>query len=423
MGETISNIAVIGGGAAGLTAAYLLQQHYVVTLYEKNNYAGGYANTVVIPNGPDKGKPVDTGFTLLNDQTYPTFRRLLNRLGVAIRPSEFSFGYWDEKSGLQYAATGPNGFFAQRSNLWNSAFWKILREWVWFKRRAWRDMTTGKLDPLTLGEYIEQGKFSEGFSRDCLLPLGSAIWCTSVREMEQFPAAMFARVLEGLGFLGQSRRLQWQTVEGGSHNYVKAIVRTFKTRVRLGDPVEEVKRKKEQVLVRTRAGQEQAYDKVVLACHADEALGLLADPSEEEQKLLSVWNYQKNNAVLHTDRDVMPPLKNAWACWNYVRERDATLSQPVSMTYHINRLQGLESQEPYFVTLNRVRPIPERYILREMYYTNPTFTMTAVESQKELPRLNGANNTYYCGSYFGDGFHEDAVKSALAVAQCFGIDL
>lgn len=423
MSEKISNIAVIGMGAAGLTAAYLLQQRYVVTLFEKNNYVGGHANTIVIPNGPDKGKPMDTAFTLLNDQTYPTFHRLLRRLEVPVRPAELSFGYWDEKSGLQYAATGLNGLFAQRANLWNSSFWTMIREWAGFKRRAWRDLALGKLDALTLGEYLERENYSKGFTRDCLLPLGAVFWCTSVREMEQFPAVLFVRVFESCGLLGQPRRLQWQTVEGGSHSYVKAILKTFQTQVHLGEVVEEVKRKKDQVLVRSRSGQERGYDKVVMACHADEALGLLADPSEEEQRLLSVWSYQKNNAVLHTDRDVMPPSKNAWASWNYVRERDATLSQPVSVTTYVNRLQGLESQEPYFVTLNRVRPIPERYVVKEMYYTNPTFTKEAVESQKDLPSLNGANNTYYCGSYFGDGFHEGAVKSAVAVAQCFGLDL
>jgi len=240
--------------------------------------------------------------------------------------------------------------------------------------------------------------------------------------VEQFPADFFVRVLESFGLLGKPHRLQWQRVEGGSQSYVKAILKTFKTRVRLGEAVEEVKRKKDQVLVRTRAGQEQAYDKVVMACHADEALGLLTDPSEEEQRLLSAWSYQKNNAVLHTDRDVMPPLKNAWACLNYVREIDATLSQPVSLTYHVNRQQGLESRENYLVTLNRVRPIPERYVVKEMYYTSPTFNRAAVESQKDLPKLNGVNNIYYCGSYFGDGFHEDAVKSAVAVTRSLGIN-
>lgn len=422
MGEEITNIAVVGGGVAGLTAAYLLQQHYVVTLYDKNAYAGGHANTIVIPNGPDKGKPVDAGFVLLNDQTYPTFRRLLQRLEVPVHPSEFSFGYWDEKSGLQYAATGLNGLFAERENLWNPSFWALLREWTWFKRRSCRDLIGRKLGSLTLAEYAGQENYSKGFLRDCLLPLGAAVWCNSVREVEQFPADFFVRVLESLGLLDKPRRLQWLAVEGGSHSYVKAILKTFKTRVRLGEAVEEVKRKKDQVFVRTRSGQEQAYDKVVMACHADEALGLLADPTENEQRLLSAWSYQKNNAVLHTDRDVMPPLKNAWACCNYVREIDATLSQPVSLTYHVNRQQGLDSRENYFVTLNRVRPIPERYVVKEMYYTHPTFTKAAMETQKDLPGLNGPNNTYYCGSYFGDGFHEDAVKSAVAVTQSLGIN-
>ncbi|HJT25199.1 MAG TPA: FAD-dependent oxidoreductase, partial [bacterium] len=278
MGDETKNIAVIGGGAAGLTAAYLLQQNYTVTLYERNPYAGGHANTVVIPNGPDKGKPVDTGFTLLNDQAYPTFSRLLKRLEVRVRPSELSFGYWNEKSGLQYAATGLNGLFAKRSNLWNSSFWKILNEWSKFKRRAARDRGNGALANLTLGEYLEQEGYSKEFTKDCLLPLGSAVWCTSVKEIELFPADFFIRVLRNFGLLDQPQRVQWQMVEGGSHSYVKAILKTFKTQVHLGEIVEEVRRKKDQVLIRTRSGLEHTYDKVVLACHADEALGFLAEP-------------------------------------------------------------------------------------------------------------------------------------------------
>lgn len=422
MGDEIKNIAVIGGGAAGLTAAYLLQQHYTVSLYDRNSYVGGHANTVVIPNGPDKGKPVDMGFTLFNDQTYPTFSRLLQRLEVRARPSELNFGYWNEKSGLQYSATGLNGLFARRSNLWNSSFWMILNNWTKFRRRARRDLGKGELAVLTLGEYLELKGYPKEFIQNCLLPLGSAVWCTSVREIEQFPADFFIRVLRDFGLLGLPQRVQWKMVEGGSQSYIKAILKTFKTQVHLGEIAEEVKRKKNQVLIRTRSGLEHAYDKVVLACHADEALGLLTEPTEEEQRLLSLWSYQKNFAVLHTDRDVLPPLKNAWACWNYVSEIDATLSQPVSLSYHVNRIQGLETQDPYFVTLNRVRPIPERYVVKETYYTHPVFTKAAVNSQKELPSLNGVNNIYYCGSYFGDGFHEDAVKSGVAVAKSLGIN-
>jgi predicted NAD/FAD-binding protein len=241
--------------------------------------------------------------------------------------------------------------------------------------------------------------------------------------MMDFPADTFVRSFQNQGFLGFAGRPQWQSVVGGSHAYVKAILKVFKTRVRVSEAAEEVRRKADQVTVRTREGKEQSFDKVVLACHADEALALLAEPSEEERRLLSPWSYQKSFTVLHTDPDVMPSLRRAWASLNYTRERETTLPQPVSKTYHMNRIQGLETREQYFVTLNRVRPIPERHIVKEIYFTHPTFTRPAARTWKELPNLNGVNHTYFCGSYFGDGFHEDAVQSAVAVAQCFGMDL
>jgi predicted NAD/FAD-binding protein len=416
------NIAIIGTGAAGLTAGYILQREHLVTFFEKNAYVGGHSNTVVIPNGPDKGTPVDTGFMVLNDRTYPTFRRLLQQLRVPVRNSDATFGYWDEKSGLQYAGTGLNGLFAQRANLWSPAFWLMLRERGWFKARARKDLARGKLEPLTLGEYLREGNYSKLFIDDYLVPLGSSHWSTSVREMMDFPMETFARYFEKLGLLGFAGKPQWQTVVEGSQSYVQSILKTLKTKVRTGEAVEEVKRNAGGVVLRTREGKEESFDKVVMACHADEALALLAEPTEDERRLLSSWSYQKNFTVLHTDRDVMPPLERAWASWNYTRERETTQAQPASVTYHVNRLQGLQTREQYFVTLNRVRPIPERHVVKEIYYTHPTFTRAAVESQKELPKLNGENHTYYCGSYFGYGFHEDAVKSALDVAWHFGMD-
>jgi predicted NAD/FAD-binding protein len=249
-----------------------------------------------------------------------------------------------------------------------------------------------------------------------------------VREIGNFPAELFIGFFLEQGPLRLTDRLQWQTLEGGSQSYVKAILRTFKTKVRTGEKVEEVRRKDtsdpgQGVTLRTREGKEYSYDKVVMACHADEALSLLVEPTDDERRLLSAWNYQKNNTVLHTDRDVLPPRKRARASWNYFRERETTMAQPACVNYHMNRIQGLDCREQYFVTLNRVRPIPEKYVLKEIYFTHPTFTRAAVESQKELPNLNGVKNTYFCGNYFGNGFYESAVESAVAVARCFDLDL
>src|SRR5579872_3268699 len=423
MNDTPLNIAVIGTGVAGLTAAYILQRKHKVTLFEKNANVGGHTNTIVIPSGPEKWTPVDTGFILLNDRTYPLFHQLLKQLDIPVRNCEVSFSYYDEKSGLQYSGASLNGLFAKRSNLWNSSFWMTLRERSWFNRKAKKDLAAGLLDQTTLGPYLDEEGYSKRFIQEYLLPLGSTVWSTSVKDLLDFPAEVFVEFFKNNGLLGSRDRPQWQTVAEGSHSYVRALLKVMVTRVRVKEPVEEVKRRENQVLVRTKTGKEDSFDKVVMACHADETLALLADPSEEEQRLLSPWKYQKNNVVLHTDVDVMPPLKRAWACWNYTLETDRTKSQPVSMTYHMNRLQGLETQTQYFVTLNRVRPIPQQHILKEIYYTHPTFTREAVETQLDLPQLNGVNNTYFCGSYFGYGSHEDAVKSGVAVGKCFGMDL
>ncbi len=423
MNDTPLNIAVIGTGVAGLTAAYILQRQHKVTLFEKNANVGGHTNTIVIPSGPEKWTPVDTGFVLLNEKTYPAFHELLRQLKVSVRNCDISFSFYDEKSGLQYSGANLNGLFAQRSNLWNSSFWMTLREMSWFNRKAKKDLAAGLLDQITLGQYLEGEGFSQRFIQDFLVPFGSAIWSSSVMDIMDFPAEIFVEFLQNNGLLGSKKKPQWQTVVEGSHSYIRTLLKTMVVRVRVKEPVEEVKRQENQILLRTKGGKEESFDKVVLACHADESLAMLADPSEEEQKLLSPWKYQKNNVVLHTDIDVMPPLKRAWAAWNYTRETDRTKSQPVSITYHMNRLQGLETPTQYFVTHNRVRPIPQQHILKEIYYTHPTFTRAAVETQLDLHKLNGMNHTYFCGSYFGYGSHEDAVKSGVAVGKCFGLDL
>ncbi len=422
MDEKPLKIAVVGAGVAGLTAAYVLQRKHTLTLFEKSAQVGGHTNTIVIPSGPEKWTPVDTGFVLFNERDYPSFHRLLGQLGVAVRNADLSFGYSDEKTGLQYSLAGFNGRFAQRSNFWKPSFLLMLREIHWFNRKAKKDLRRGELGDQTLEEYLGGGGFSKNFTHDYLLPLGSSVWASSLRQLMEIPAGLFLRSLEVRGFLGNPPP-KWQTVVEGSHNYVRALLKKSVMRVKVADPVEEIDRRNGQIKVRTKSGKEEVFDKVVMACHADEVLGLLAEPSEDEQRLFSAWRYEKNFAVLHTDRDVMPSLERAWAGWNYIREKETTMSEPASVTYHMNRIQGLPTMTQYFVTFNRVRPIPEKYVLKEIYYTHPSYTKEAVETQKEMPKLNGVNNTYFCGSYFGSGTHEDAVKSAVTVAGLFGLEL
>ncbi|QGR00285.1 FAD-dependent oxidoreductase [Paenibacillus psychroresistens] len=417
------NIAIIGGGVAGLTAAHILDRQHRITLYEKNNYVGGHTNTVVIPDGPDQGIAVDTGFIVLNNQTYPLFSRLLQQLGVAVRDSEMSFSYYNEENQFQYAGTSVNGLFAQRINLLRPAFYKMLHDITYFNKRALVDLHNGALLGLSLGQYLFRLNFSKAFIHQYLLPMGAAIWSTPASYVMEYPVESFVRFFKNHGLLSLSNRPQWQTVMGGSHSYVKAFLKQFSGEIQLNAQIASVHRDLSGVSMQMRDGSERKYDRVIMAAHADESLKLLADPSIEEQKWLGAWKYSSNHTVLHTDSSVLPPLKRAWASWNYGKEKNTGDNQPVSLTYYMNRLQGLQTHAHYCVTLNRSKPIPANQIIREFNYMHPMYSLAALDSQRKLPALNGVKNTYFCGSYFGYGFHEDAVRSAVDVTMNFGLSL
>ena len=416
-------IAVLGGGVAGLTAALLLQQRHRVTLYEKNDYVGGHTNTITIPDGPDAGTPVDTGFIVLNNKTYPLFNRLLARLECPVRNSDMSFGYHDKESGLQYAGTSLSGLFAQPFNAVKPSYWRFLREIARFCRTARADLAAGRLGGLTVGQYLEQCGYTAFTRRAYILPMAGAIWSSSLRDIEAFPAEMMIRFWENHGLLSLEDRPQWMTVTGGSQAYVRRAIARLEGAIYIRAPVTAVRRDGESVRVQAEGHRETVYDAVVLAAHADESLRMLADPSPDEQRLLGAWTYQRNRTVLHTDESLMPPNRRAWASWNYRRHATREMDGPVPVTYHMNRLQGLQTQRQYFVTLNSPRaPRPET-IIREIDYTHPLYSFAAMQSQAALPALNGVNRTFFCGSYFGHGFHEDAVRSGVQVARACGIDL
>lgn len=416
------NIAVVGAGVSGLTAAYLLQRRHRVTVFEKNDYAGGHTNTVVIPSGPDAGTPVDTGFIVMNHRSYPLFTRLLAELGVPLRDSVMSFAYYDETSGLEYCGSNLNGLFAQRRNLFRPSFYRMIADILRFFREATRDLEAGALHGCTLGEYLAAGRFSEAFIRDHIVPMGSAIWSTPCSRMMDFPAESFARFFRNHGLLSLEDRPTWRTVEGGSQSYVRAMAKTFQQAVVLNAPVDLVRRAADQVLVRVAGGRETLFDRVVIAAHADEALAMLGDPSDDEKRLLGAWVYEKNRTVLHTDVSAMPPHRRAWSSWNYTREKAAGSDATVSVTYHMNTLQGLRTQEQYLVSLNRKRAIPPARVVRDLVYTHPTYTFASMATQSELAALNGRRNTYFCGAYFGYGFHEDGVRSGVEVARALGVE-
>lgn len=416
-------IAVIGGGVAGLTTAWLLNRRHEVELFERNDYAGGHTRTVVVPEGPDAGTPVDTGFIVMNQRNYPLFTRMLQQLGAESRDSEMSFSYSCEQSGYAYAGTNVRTLFAQARNMWNAQHWKMIADIIRFNRQARTELLNGTLNGHTLSEYLDENGYGKAFAHHYLFAMGSAIWSSPHADIGAFPVKAFIDFFSNHGLLSLHDRPQWKYVLGGSRQYVKAITRKLEKRLHLEQPARHVRRQCDRVVVTLKDGSEKHFDQVVIATHADEALGLLADPSHEEKMLLGAWRYQDNVTVLHSDRSVMPAEARAWASWNFTREAVADAAKPVSITYDMNRLQRLRTHRPYFVSLNRNGHVDKNRVINRTIFSHPVYTKSSMASQPGLPGLNGVNRTYFCGSYFGYGFHEDAVKSAVDVAAHFDLYL
>lgn len=415
-------IAVIGGGVAGIVTSYLLSRKHDVEIFECNNYLGGHTNTIEIESGADKGLAVDTGFIVLNDKNYPNFQKFLKQLEVPIRYSDMSFSFFSEQSGLQYAGTTLNGLFAQRKNILSPQFYKFLLNFTQFCLTAQRDLKEGIAD-IPLGEYLSAKNTSQYVIDNFLLPMGAAIWSAPLDSILEFPAKSFLHFFKNHGLLSIRDRPKWQTVVGGSHSYVKKFQTVFHGKINLNTKINRVLRKDSSVEIIDSMGHTQTFDKVVFATHADQTLTLLDTPSELEQNLLGTWNYQRNHTVLHTDISLLAPNARAWASWNYTKFNGVDGKSKVAVTYDMNRLQGLRSKNRYCVTLNCTKSIKPETIIKEISYLHPVFNFEAIETQKELGSLNNKNGSYFCGSYFGYGFHEDAVSSALKVAEEFGIYL
>jgi predicted NAD/FAD-binding protein len=421
--ESGQKIAVVGGGVAGIMAAYLLQERHEITLLEQNDYLGGHTHTIDIKDGPDAGIAVDTGFIVLNEATYPLLQKFLTRLGVATRVSEMSFGFQCLQSGLVYAGTDLNGLFAQRRNLVNPKFFRFLLEIMRFSKQARHDLEKGNFPAITLGQYLADGGFSSFMIDNYLVPMAAAIWSTPALQIADFPAEPFLRFFSNHGLLSFSNRPQWRTVVGGSHAYVKAFIRDFRGRLHLEAPVRAIRRQHDGVRISLADGESLVFDQVIIAIHADQALCLLEDPSALETRLLAPWCYQRNHTVLHTDSSLLPRQKRAWAAWNFTREAKNGMQRPVFVTYYMNRLQGLAAQRDYCVTLNRQAELRSETVIATMDYLHPLYSFASMATQAELPQLNGQQRSWFCGSYFGYGFHEDAVRSGVAVANAFGVFL
>ena len=402
-------IAVVGSGVAALSSAWLLSQRHRVTVYEKADRLGGHSNTVVAET-PEGEVAVDTGFICFNDATYPNLIALFDKLGVTSRATDMSFAVSLDQGRFEYAAPG---LFAQRRNLVRPRFWSMLGEILRFYRQAPEDLE-GLTDPqLTLGEYLKRQGFSEAFRDDHLLPMAAAIWSSPAHTLMDYPAEAFIRFCGNHGLLKLVDRPMWRTVEGGSRVYVEQLARAIAD-IRLGAGVRAVQRTGDGVLVQDDRGRAERFDHVIIGAHANQALAMLAEPSDQEKETLGAIKYSRNLTVLHTDSDLMPRRRRAWASWNYIGVGDG-----LCVTYWMNRLQGLPGQD-LFVTLNPPRAPRAGALLRSEIYEHPIFDPAAIQAQKRLWSLQGRGGVWFCGAYFGAGFHEDGLQSGLAVAEQLG---
>jgi predicted NAD/FAD-binding protein len=408
-------VAIVGSGIAGNVAAWHLHREHEITMFEAGAHAGGHSHTHELEQA-GRRYAVDTGFIVFNDWTYPSFIALLDELGVASQPSAMSFSVRDEKSGLEYNGTSLNTLFAQRSNLLRPSFLGMLRDILRFNREA-PALLHAPGGELPLGEVLERGGYGSAFIERYIVPMGAAIWSTDPASMQRFPARFFVRFLHNHGMLSVNARPQWRVIRGGSARYVDRLTAPFRDRIRLRTPVESVRRLPGSVIVKARGHSAERFDAVFLACHSDQALQLLADPSVAEREVLGAIPYQSNEAVLHTDTRLLPRKRRAWAAWNYHVLREP--GERVALTYNMNILQGLDATEPFLVTLNRGDTIDPAKVIKRITYQHPQFTLAGVAAQARQAELNGPLNTYYCGAWWRHGFHEDGVVSALAALNHF----
>lgn len=413
-------IAIVGTGISGLTAAHLLARKHDVTLFEANDYIGGHTHTVPVEID-DARYMIDTGFIVCNDRNYPNFLNLMGKLGVAIKPAEMSFSVRNNARNLEYNGHNLNTLFSQRRNLLRPSFYRFVRDILRFNAASRAALATGDLQNVTLDEFIAGLQLSREFRDNYVLPMVAAIWSCSVQQAGEFPLAFFLRFFQHHGLLDVRNRPQWYVLEGGSQAYIAPLTEAFRDRIHLNSPVRSVRRLERGVELELD-GDTRQFDEVVLACHSDQALQLLANANAAEKQILGNLGYQANDVILHTDASIMPRKSRSWASWNFLAGESASHEPPV-VTYCMNILQGIHTTRPFLVSLNARHKIAPEKILQEFRYDHPVYSQAAIDAQGRRGEICGVDRIHYCGAYWYSGFHEDGVRSALDVCKRFGESL
>lgn len=423
------DIAIIGSGISGLSCAHILSKQYNVHIFEADKRIGGHTATISVKH-EGKHYNIDTGFIVYNDWTYPNFIRLMNKLNVQSQPTEMSFSVSCQKTGLEYGGNNLNTLFAQRRRLLHIPFIGMLKDILRFNKESIRDLESGQLDEkLTLREYLKSNKYGKKFISHYLVPMGSAIWSSTLDEVLDFPLVFFVRFFKNHGLLSVNNRPQWHVIKGGSSSYLHPLVEPFVDTVHTSTKVLSVKREKDCVLIKFQESfadgshakvKTERFDQVVFACHSDQALSILGkNASKLEKEILGQIPYRQNEVVLHTDESVLPRKKRAWSSWNYYLSGDE--KQPAVLSYNMNILQGIESDTTFVVTLNNTQRIDPDKILGVYHYAHPVFTLEGIQAQNRWKEVNGVNRTWFCGAYWRNGFHEDGCVSGIKVAERLGV--
>ncbi len=412
-------IAIIGSGISGLTSAYLLAEDHEVVVYEANDYIGGHTNTVDVKLDGQQYS-VDTGFIVFNEKTYPNFVKLMKRLGVGWQNSVMSFSVQCDKTGLEFSPSNLNSLFIQRRNLLRPSFYRMLRDVMRFKRDS-EELLKADDYSITLAAFLNGKGYSRSFIDHFIIPMGEAVWSADPVKFNEFPARYFAQFFKNHGFLNIKDQPQWLTVKGRSRQYIKPITESFADRIRLNCPVTSIRRNENGVEVCPNNQPAEQFDQVVIAAHSDQALSMLADPSDAEKNILGAIPYQENEAVLHTDESLLPSKKAAWASWNYHIPKEET--GRVAVTYDMNILQSIGAPEELCVSLNLATAIDADKIHRRYIYHHPVYNPESLSARQSHSEISGVNRTHFAGAYWGYGFHEDGVRSAVEVCKHFKVAL